>query len=105
MLNVMLRLQRWPTGSVARGGSSKRRLLRRGSAWLICLLFVFPASLPASLVQAASPLRANWPQFRYDARHSGTNPFEHVLSPFSVSRLQLDWTAKTGAVLISSPAV
>jgi hypothetical protein len=43
--------------------------------------------------------------FGFDPQHTHFNPNEHILSPTSVSRLTLYWTASTGNVIHSSPAV
>ena len=52
-------------------------------------------------------VNTDWRQFGYDATHSGTNPYENVLSPTNVSQLTLDWfysTGRSGNILFS-PAV
>jgi len=43
--------------------------------------------------------------FGFDPQHTHFNPKEHILSPTSVSRLALYWTASTGNAIHSSPAV
>jgi PQQ-like domain/IPT/TIG domain len=55
--------------------------------------------------QAPFLVNTNWTQFRYSPTHSGTNPYENVLSPSSVSGLALDWSFTTGGGVQSSPAV
>lgn len=48
-------------------------------------------------------VQTDWPQFHYDAAHSGLNPYENVLGPDNVSNLTVRWTSSdTGA---SSPVV
>lgn len=43
--------------------------------------------------------------YGYDLQHTHFNPNEHILSPSNVSQLVLYWTASTGSVIRSSPAV
>jgi outer membrane protein assembly factor BamB len=51
-------------------------------------------------------VRTDWPHFRFDQGHTGVNPFENVLTPANVPRMQLDWQAQLGQpVYSSSPAV
>jgi outer membrane protein assembly factor BamB len=50
-------------------------------------------------------VRTDWPQFRFNLRHSGYNPFENVINTGNVSSLDLAWTATTGGMVQSSPAV
>ncbi len=50
-------------------------------------------------------VNTNWYQFGYDVAHTGTNPYENILSPANVSQLTLDWSYPTGNVIFSSPAV
>jgi outer membrane protein assembly factor BamB len=40
--------------------------------------------------------RTNWSQFLFEPGHSGFNPYENVLDPRSVRRLERKWTAKAG---------
>ena len=54
----------------------------------------------------ARTLAVNWPQFHFDAAHSGCNPYEFLLSRATVGSLVLDWTSQTGFNCEgSSPAV
>jgi len=56
--------------------------------------------------QAAFTVRTNWSQFRYSGNHTGSNPYENVLSPANVAALDQAWSYPTGADLAySSPAV
>ena len=56
--------------------------------------------------QAPFIVRTNWPHFRFDDDHTGVNPFENVLNPGNVPRMQLDWQVQLGEpVYSSSPAV
>ncbi len=56
--------------------------------------------------QAPFIVRTNWPHFRFDDDHTGVNPFENVLNPRNVPRMQLDWQVQLGEpVYSSSPAV
>lgn len=47
--------------------------------------------------EAAASVRAEWPQFQFDAGHSGYNPNERILSPNTVGRMKLLWTAQAGS--------
>jgi len=47
----------------------------------------------------------NWSQFRFSPQHLGVNPYENVLSPSTVSGLNLKWTFQTGDVVGSGPTV
>ena len=48
----------------------------------------------------------DWTEFRYDLPHSGTNPYENILSPDTVGGLNLRWSYPTpGGIYFSSPAV
>ena len=49
-------------------------------------------------------VRTDWPQFHFDAGHSGFNPYENVLSPANVGGLQLAWSYQTGGP-VGSPVV
>ena len=53
----------------------------------------------------STPAVADWPQFEYDAAHTSCNPNESILSPSTVSKLELDWKYTTGSFVLSSPAV
>jgi hypothetical protein len=50
-------------------------------------------------------VETDWTQGRADANLSGLNRFENVLSPKSVSQLQLAWTNATVGVIFSTPAI
>jgi outer membrane protein assembly factor BamB len=54
--------------------------------------------------QAAFTVNTNWPQYRYPGTHTGTNPFENVLSTADVAQLCLDWSFTTYAFLPFTPA-
>src|SRR5204863_531681 len=54
---------------------------------------------------AAFTVRTDWVAFRFASRHKGLNPFENVLSPSTVSGLDVDWTGATSSSVRSSPAV
>ena len=47
----------------------------------------------------------DWPQFHFDAQHTGFNPYENVLSPVTVGNLVVDWEYTVGFWFESSPAV
>ena len=42
--------------------------------------------------QVAFTVRADWPQFNFDAQHTGFNTYENVLSPATVGNLTWGWT-------------
>jgi len=46
-----------------------------------------------------------WPQFRFNPGRSGLNPFENVVGPGNVAQLAEKWSAPTGSIVYSSPAV
>src|SRR5919112_3064923 len=55
---------------------------------------------------AATEAPIDWPQFRFDQRHTGYQPFETTLNTSNVPNLQLAWQAQLGdLVTYSSPAV
>jgi glucose dehydrogenase len=60
-------------------------------------------------LQAQVPftVRTDWPQFQFDAQHTGLNPYENVLSPETVGNLTIRWTYPTGqySSLTGSPMV
>ena len=55
--------------------------------------------------QARFLVNTNWAQYRYAASHSGSNPYENVLSWSTASGIGLDWSFNTSAAIYSSPAV
>jgi outer membrane protein assembly factor BamB len=67
--------------------------------------------LVSGLGAAAGPLAAaappgtpgDWPQFGYDARHSGVNPQEPTLNPGSVASLHLRYQATLPGVVDNAP--
>lgn len=50
-------------------------------------------------------VRTDWPQFGFNARHTGHNPYENVLSPSSVTGLGLIWRRQIGVWLRCAPLV
>jgi hypothetical protein len=54
---------------------------------------------------SASTTQANWPEWEYDAAHSGFNPNEKTLSPSNIFQLTLDWEFTSKASFVSSPIV
>jgi hypothetical protein len=50
-------------------------------------------------------VRTNWSQFHFDADGTRLNPFENVLNPKTVGKLELNWRYHTGGEVFSSPAV
>jgi hypothetical protein len=55
--------------------------------------------------QAAFLVQTDWAQFHNNSRRTGSNPYENVLSPANVANLDVDWSAATGDIVFSSPAV
>jgi outer membrane protein assembly factor BamB len=55
--------------------------------------------------KATFTVQVDWVQFRYDPAHSGTNPYEHVLSPKNVHKLKVKWKHRLAYDSRSSPAV
>jgi outer membrane protein assembly factor BamB len=55
--------------------------------------------------QESFVVNTNWPQFNFDASHSGVNPYENVLDQSTVSRLRLEYTYAMGSPIQSSPTV
>lgn len=53
-------------------------------------------SVPATSASSAGFATGSWRQFRFDARHTGFNRFEHVLDAANVPTLTLDWQAQLG---------
>src|SRR5205807_9072111 len=61
-----------------------------------------------ALLTFAAPAGAatgDWPSFRHDATHSGTNPDETTIGTGNVASLTTAWTGATGNLITSSPAV
>ena len=78
---------------------------------LLVLMSALTALYLSTQIQAraegipASTTQANWPQWQYDAAHSGFNPNEKTLSPSNISQLTLDWEFTSKASFVSSPIV
>jgi outer membrane protein assembly factor BamB len=64
--------------------------------------FTFVGLAVISVLGLAS---CDWSQFRFIATHSGDNETESAISPSNVSSLVLRFTAATGGIGMSSPAV
>ncbi len=67
-------------------------------AALFVALFV-PGANAQSSSASAVPKSLDWRQYRFDVAHTGSNPFEHVLSASNVAGLKLKWTAQTAGAL------
>ena len=50
-------------------------------------------------------VETNWSQFHFDADGTRLNPYENVLNPKNVGRLELRWSYATGGPVYYSPAV
>jgi outer membrane protein assembly factor BamB len=57
------------------------------------------------IAKATFLVRTDWAQFRRDPAHSGTNPYENVLSPKNVAGLTVRWSKYGFGGRDSSPAV
>ncbi len=55
--------------------------------------------------KATFRVRTDWAQFRYEPSHSGTNPYENVLSPKNVGQLKVKWKHLLATHTESSAAV
>src|SRR5712692_6986733 len=62
-----------------------------------------PNATPSAV--AAQSITSSGMMFGVDPQHSHVNPGEHFLLPTNVSHLRPYWTASTGGVIESSPAV
>lgn len=55
---------------------------------------------------AVSAQAIDWPEFRFDDKHSGVNPSEHTINKRNAPTLGLSWQAQLGDLVdFSSPAV
>lgn len=58
------------------------------------------------VAHAPLAVRTDWPNFRFDAAHTGTNPYENVLTPTNVPALRLAWQQQLAEpVDYSSPTI
>jgi outer membrane protein assembly factor BamB len=55
--------------------------------------------------QEAFLVQTNWSQFHFDADGTRLNPYENVLNPGSVGKLDVKWTRPVGDAVWSAPAV
>ena len=53
----------------------------------------------------SAPLFVNWPQYGFDAAHTGCNPYESILSPNTVGKLVPKWMYDLGSLGINSSPV
>ena len=58
-----------------------------------------------TFAQASFLVRTDWPQRGFSKTRRGTNPYENVLSPTTVSGIDRDWAYATAGLVTSSPAV
>ena len=86
----------------------RRRLIVRNH-WCTCEMAGFVARHAFErLAQGAATPSAiiDWPQFRFDDKHYGVNPFEHTLNRQNTPTLSLSWQAQLGEMVdYSSPTV
>src|SRR6266536_1350016 len=54
---------------------------------------------------SSKPAPGDWPQFHFDARNSGFNPFERILGPANVRSLRQSWSASTTSRFAPDPVV
>jgi outer membrane protein assembly factor BamB len=69
---------------------------------LVALLLGAALSATAGSASTSSPA---WPQFHFDAAHTGFNQDENTLGPQNVSRLKQAWSVQAGAAVDWSVAV
>jgi len=50
-------------------------------------------------------LSVNWPQYRFDAKRSGCNPYEHIVNASNVGSLTTKWQTSTPLALGHSPVL
>ena len=55
--------------------------------------------------QTRFTVSTNGAQFRFSGSHKGVNPYENVLSPATVPRIDENWSFTTGGPVASTPAV
>jgi glucose dehydrogenase len=73
----------------------------RLSVSILCVCFV-------SVAWCQQPVgHTNWSQYRFDASHTGFNPYEKVLNASNVGALHLKWRHYTGSFSLveDGPAV
>jgi eukaryotic-like serine/threonine-protein kinase len=80
-----------------------------GLVLLIALFATMPtaiAQIPCGPTSSPSPtLFVNWPQFQFDAGHSGCNPYEYVLNRDNAGGLRVKWAQDVNAGMYSSSVV
>ena len=72
---------------------------------MIGLVAIVAINQPLSASGGLTDTTVNWPQFHFDASHTGFNPSEHILSPTTVRTLPAAWKYMTGNGIQSSPAI
>ena len=70
-----------------------------------CLALPLGAALLFTAAGSAAPAVDAWPQFHYNAAHSGFNPGERALTRANANRLRQAWAAQAGASIEGSVAV
>jgi outer membrane protein assembly factor BamB len=70
-------------------------------ATLLSLVLLIASFATAQIPCNPTTLRAatssvNWPQFQYDAAHTGCNPYEAILKPSNVAQLTQKWVYRDG---------
>ena len=70
-----------------------------------CLALPLGAALLFTAAGSAAPAVDAWPQFHYNAAHTGFNPVERALTRANAKRLRQAWAAHAGASIEGSVAV
>ena len=85
------------------GRGRLRRKVGATRSWPVLALIVVGALVAAAA--PATPAPGEWPQFRSDPAHSGSNPTESLLTPAAVAAgLGTAWTGAASDFVNSSPA-
>ena len=79
--------------AVHRVGSARRRAAVAIVAFSLAAVVL---TLRGGATGAAAATAGDWPQFRHDARNSGRNPTERLLSRSNVGRLRVAWSYAAG---------
>jgi outer membrane protein assembly factor BamB len=79
--------------------ASLRLLFAAAGAWAILLVAGGPSLVARAAPPAAAAAEIDWPQFRFDDDHTGSNPFETTIGTGNVARLQLSWAAQLGELV------
>src|SRR5439155_18209135 len=96
------RMRRHPRRPFARSRSVRGGCRPKGGlgmrAFRVVGIVVLFLSLGLSAPAASSEMSVDWPQFRFDDRHTGVNPLETTISKENVQFLSLSWQAQLGDI-------